>query len=305
MICDDVSVLLIDDDAMFAEELTQFLTQQGLHLRWISTLTDIVAEVARFGPDIVLLDQFVGNHDSLSVLAQLRHSTDAGMIMLTGNMDMTDRIVALECGADDFVLKASGPRELFARIGAVLRRIRRGTEADSGRDGQARPVRAQPGPLSMDSIWHVDVRMRQVHAPDGTEVALSAMMFDALVLLAGRGGRVVTRMELSLRLLGRSHAPADRTVDNLVSGLRRRLMKHSPGQAVVRSVRGQGYAFTLFAVSPTDASHDAVLAGRELETPLDEGARCATPSDEARSQDISGDSNAIRSTPDARRRSAV
>lgn len=232
-------VLLVEDDAAFAEELCAFLTSHGALCHWLPSLGDILAQVEQIAPDVVVLDQFIGGHDSLTILRALRGRFRGGVVMLTGNEDMTDRIVALECGADDFVAKSAGPHELHARLRAVLRRtslMKAAQEVTGGGDG--------PSPLA----WRIDKATGQLQAPGGAFVPLSKALLAAVSLLARNRGRIVTREALSQHLLGRSQSPGDRSVDNLISQLRRRLETMLPGEPVIRSVRGQGYVFLPFSL---------------------------------------------------------
>ena len=228
---DTVQVVLVEDDAAFAEDLVEFLQAHGLSVHWLDSLQDMVATVLRLQPDVVVLDQFVAGRDSLLLLPELRRRYSGGLLVLTGNQDVTDRILALETGADDFVAKSLGPREMLARLRAVLRRVRP--------PASAAPLAAAPsGPA-----WHIDVLRHQVRAPDGTMLRLTGAEFQALVFLAQRAGRVVSREEVSEAVLDRPFSALDRSVDNLVSRLRKALEAHFVDEPVIRSVRGRGYVF--------------------------------------------------------------
>jgi two-component system, OmpR family, response regulator len=238
------TALLVEDDAAFADELAEFLARHGVACHWLASLGEVLAWVDEIAPDIVVLDQFIGGHDSITILRDLRAGFQGGIVMLTGNQDMTDRIVALECGADDFVSKLAGPRELHARLRAVLRRTGPNLVAQT-RDARA----ADP----LVTAWRIDKATGQLQAPGGGFVPLSKGLLAALLLLARNRGRTVTREELSLHLMGRSQVPGDRSVDNLVSQLRRRLEHLLPGEKVIRSVRGEGYVFLPFSLPPSAA----------------------------------------------------
>ncbi len=234
------NVVLIEDDEAFAEELVDFLDAHGVHAHHFASPKGLELHIERLEPDLVILDQFVGGKDLLSVMSDLRKHFHGGMIVLTGNQDAVDRVVALECGADDFVSKSLGSRELLARIRAVLRRA------------IPQPVHArapQPVVEAPQGAWVVDQRRQEVRAPNGAALPLTAMQFDALVFMARNAGRLMTRDELSEAVLHRPFTPLDRSLDNLLSNIRKRIEVHVEGEPVIRSVRGRGYVFTAFALS--------------------------------------------------------
>ncbi len=229
---ESATVVLVEDDAAFAEEMVEFLEAHGLATTWIGELADVLAAVDRIEPDIVVLDQFVAGRDSLLLLPELRRRYAGGLLVLTGNQDVTDRILALETGADDFVAKSLGARELLARVRAVLRRARPAAARPAG-DGESGP----------GAQWRVDTLRQEVRAPDGTPLRLTGAEFQALLYLAARAGQVVAREDISLAVLNRPFSALDRSVDNLVSRLRKVLEPHFGDEAVIRSVRGRGYVF--------------------------------------------------------------
>ena len=231
---DSAQVVLVEDDPSFAEELVEFLEAHGLSVHWLNSVQDVVTTVLRLQPDVVVLDQFVAGRDSLLLLPELRRRYRGGLLVLTGNQDVTDRILALETGADDFVAKSLGPREMLARLRAVLRRVRPAPSTPASMASPATPI----GPA-----WQIDLLRHQVRAPDGSMLRLTGAEFQALVFLAQRAGRVVSREEVSETVLDRPFSALDRSVDNLVSRLRKALETHFVDEPVIRSVRGRGYVF--------------------------------------------------------------
>jgi two-component system, OmpR family, response regulator len=222
-------VLIVDDDARLFELLESYLAQNG-----------IVAESARDGQigltllaaggyDAVLLDVMMPGLDGLGVLRKIRNESSGGrgdlpVIMLTAKGDETDRVVGLELGADDYLPKPFSPRELLARLRAVVRR------------SQAREVKKK---VVVSGVG-VDLESRRVER-DGSAVELTGLEFDVLVALIQRAGRVVPRAAL-LELAGRSDViVSDRTVDVHVSHLRKKLGDDPP--RLIRTVRGIGYMF--------------------------------------------------------------
>lgn len=239
------NVVLVEDDCVFAEELIDFLESHGIQTTWFATMDQRITEIVELNPDIVVLDQFVAGHDCLTSLVDLRRSYRGGVLVLTGNMDVVDRIVALETGADDYVAKSLGPRELLARLRAVLRRV-------APADSSANPVppNAPAAGATVAAVtrqpWTIDLRRHLVVAPDGVPLALTNLEFEAVDYLSRNAGRLITRDELSLALLARPYTPLDRSVDNMLSRIRKALEPHMQDEPAIRSIRGRGYIFAGF-----------------------------------------------------------
>ena len=229
---DPPTIVLVEDDAPFAEELVEFLDAHGIKAIWFDTLTGRLEDIVGLQPDLLVLDQFVAGHDSLTSLAELRRRYHGGVLVLTANTDAVDRIVALETGADDFVAKSLGPRELLARLRAVLRR-----------------VRPAPGTAAQAGRWVIDRRRQLLMAPDGTALKLTGAEFAALVFMSENAGRLISRDELSATLFNRPFAPLDRSVDNIISRIRKVIEPYMPGETAIRSVRGRGYIFVGFEIT--------------------------------------------------------
>ena len=216
-------VLLIDDDARLAELLVAYLTPQGVALTHAPGGQAGLAQVAAGGWDAVLLDVMMPGLDGLAVLRQLR-AKDARLplLMLTARGDESDRVVGLELGADDYVAKPFSPRELLARLRAVVRR--------------AAPA-AVAARIAAAGV-EVDVAGRQAWV-DGAPLELTALELDLLTVLVQRAGRVVPRAAL-LELAGRDDTTVgDRTIDVHISRLRKKLGE--PAAARLKTVRGIGY----------------------------------------------------------------
>ena len=218
----EVRVLLIDDDARLAELLVGYLEPQGIALVHAGGGQAGLAALPA-GFDVVLLDVMMPGMDGLAVLRKLREAGHrVPVIMLTARGDEADRVVGLELGADDYVGKPFSPRELLARIRAVLRRA--APEATSEK-------------LSAAGIT-VDTGSREAWV-DGRSVELTGLEIDLLVALLRRAGRVVPRQAL-LELAGRGDvAVGERAVDVHISRLRKKL--GDEGAARIRTVRGVGY----------------------------------------------------------------
>jgi DNA-binding response OmpR family regulator len=218
-------VLLVDDDARLFELLARYL---GPHDVALDHAPDGGRGLALFEAgayDAVLLDVMMPGMDGLEVLRRLRQKSGVPVLMLTARGDEADRVVGLELGADDYVAKPFGPRELLARLRAVLRRTQ---------------TREPNERLSAGGVV-VDVASRRVTV-EGREVYLTALEYDLLVTLLRRAGRVIPRASL-LPLAGREEVVGERTVDVHVSKLRKKLGDDPRQPKLLQTVRGVGYVF--------------------------------------------------------------
>ena len=214
-------ILIVDDDHGLRETLGDFLGQEGYDTLEAANVAEARVHLRAGAPDLLLLDLNMPGGDGLSFAAEVRASASTPIIIISGKGQMVDRVVGLELGADDYLAKPFSPRELLARLRAVLRR----TQAAQGE-------RINLGSLS------VDVEARSVRVSDAL-IDLTGLEFDLLVALVRRAGRVVPRSAL-LELAGRSDVTvSDRTVDVHVSHLRKKLGDDPP--KLIRTVRGVGY----------------------------------------------------------------
>lgn len=219
-----VRVLLIDDDARLFELLGDFLREHDVVLEAAASGVAGLEALALAPFDAVLLDVMMPGLDGLETLRKIRERSTIPVIMLTARGDEADRVAGLEHGADDYVPKPFGPRELLARLRAVLRRLQPGVAAPR---------------LSAAGI-EADVQARSVRV-EGRDVELTGLEFDLLVAMLRRPGRVVPRHTL-LALAGRGDVTVgERTVDVHVSRLRRKLGDDPGKPQRIRTVRGVGY----------------------------------------------------------------
>jgi len=224
-------ILVVDDDREIRDLLARFLEKHGFR---VTTARD-GRELRRALPNgnfaLVVLDLMLPGEDGLSLLRWLRENGGrTPVVMLTAMGEETDRIVGLELGADDYVPKPFNPRELLARIRAVLRRAE-GAPAEA----------AQPPATFRFAGWTLDTGRRRLLDPSGAEVALTGGEFELLRILAERAGRVLTRDMLMDLLHGRATGPFDRAIDVAVSRLRRKLDDDGKAPALIKTVRGGGY----------------------------------------------------------------
>ena len=223
-------ILIVDDDSEIRDLLGRYLRKHGYRVDAAAdgrAMTRLL-ETGRF--DLVVLDLMLPGEDGLSLCRRLRASSDLPIIMLTAMGEETDRIVGLEMGADDYLPKPFNPRELLARIKAVLRRG----------GGQHRPDEQAAAGLEFDG-WRIELGRRELLDPDGAPVPLTSGEFDLLLALAERPQRVLTRDQLLDLTRGRSAQPFDRSIDVQLSRLRRKIEVDRKAPQLIKTVRGGGY----------------------------------------------------------------
>jgi len=224
-------ILIIDDDDALCELVTEYLEPLGFEIESVHR-GDLGAERALAGShSIVVLDVMLPGMNGFEVLRRIRAESKVPVLMLTARGDDVDRIVGLEIGADDYLPKPFNPRELVARIRAILRRAK-SDEADDDAAGKALHV----GDVQLDLGTRVVRR-------GGEIVELTAVEFDLLQKLLRASGRIITREELSKDVLGRSTSPFDRSIDMHISNLRRKLGHQIGDVERIKTVRGVGYIY--------------------------------------------------------------
>lgn len=224
-------LLIVDDDQELCAMLAEYLGLEGFTTQIVGTGPAALERLAQGGVDLVVLDVMLPELSGFEVLRRLRVASRVPVVMLTARGEEVDRVVGLEMGADDYLAKPFSPRELLARIRAVLRRM-------SGEGQQVHGV-LQWGPLRLD------LRARKAEVKD-QDLELTAAELRILELLVRADTRTVTRDELMTQALGRRLLPTDRSLDTHVSNLRRKLGKVTD-RVSVQSVRGTGYALALSA----------------------------------------------------------
>ena len=221
-------ILVVDDDPGIREVLCDYLGQHGYRASGAASAAEMDREMAASPPDLIVLDLMMPGEDGLSVVRRLSGGSGPPIVMLSAMGEDTDRIVGLELGADDYLAKPCNPRELLARVRAVLRRPR--DEVDAG------------GPVLAFAGWRLDLLRRELTRPDGRPVALSAGEFALLRAFAERPGRVLTRDQLLERARGADADVFDRAMDVQISRLRKKLDDGS-GLEMIQTLRGEGYMF--------------------------------------------------------------
>jgi two-component system, OmpR family, response regulator len=224
-------ILVVEDDRDIRGLLADFLKREGFSVEVAEDGAAADRALVRVTPDLVILDLMLPGEDGLSICRRLRARGAIPILMLTAKNDDIDRIVGLELGADDYLGKPFNPRELLARIRAILRRA----------EGAARPDERRRRAFAS---FVIDLDARSVERTDGTIVPLTSSEFDLLACFVERPRRVLTRDQLLDWTRGRSADPFDRTIDVTVSRLRKKLETADPSApALVTTVRNGGYLF--------------------------------------------------------------
>jgi DNA-binding response OmpR family regulator len=222
-------ILLVDDDMELCNSLKRLLRMDGLDATAVHDAGMGAHEAIYGGHALVVLDVMLPGGDGRLVLRKVRAVSDVPVIMLTARGDESDRIAGLEAGADDYLPKPFNPRELVARVHAVLKR-----RAPSDRQATGVIV---VGDLEIQLVRRKVLRQ-------GVEILLTGAEFDILRLLLGSLGKVVSRDEIAEVCLGRPVGPFDRSVDNHISNLRKKLGPLYEGADRISSLRGSGYVYT-------------------------------------------------------------
>lgn len=218
-------LLLIDDDQELTSMLSTYLQREGFVVQ-VANDSQLGLRQAIAGPyELLVLDVMMPGLDGISLLRQIRQHSKVPVIMLTAKGDDIDKVLGLELGADDYVAKPCLPRELVARIRAILRRVQQ---------QQDEPTEVRVGPLALEP------GSRQAWV-DGQQIQLTGAEFSVLWVLACQAGRLVSKAELSLQALGKTLTQYDRSLDVHISNIRQKLGKRADDQAWIEAVRGKGY----------------------------------------------------------------
>lgn len=224
-----VRILLVDDESSLREPLAEYLVRQGFVVSAASSAAQARSLLLQENPDIVLLDIMMPGEDGLSLCRHIAETRELPVILLTAKGEPMDRIVGLEIGADDYVVKPFEPRELVARIKSVLRR--------SARNGSS----PQEDALYEFEGWRLDPVKRKLTDPQGVTVPISSAEFRLLLAFLDHPRQVLDRDRLLDMVQGREAHLFDRAVDNQVSRLRRKVEQGAREPRLIQTVRGGGY----------------------------------------------------------------
>lgn len=224
-------VLIVDDDTRLSAMLSDYLSANGFSVNKAANGATGLAELSRRQPDIVVLDVMMPGMDGFETCRRMRAASDVPILMLTAKGDETDRIVGLEIGADDYLPKPFNPRELLARLRAILRRRNGGSGA---------PVK-----LLRFGRLEIDPGSRTVRI-DGQERGLTSYQFDILVTLAENAGRILSREQLMDTVRGEELDAFDRSIDVYISRIRAAIEADPKQPRRIVTVRGSGYVFARY-----------------------------------------------------------
>jgi two-component system response regulator CpxR len=229
-------VLVIDDDRDLCELLEEYLSREGFRVETVQDGEEGLERALAGSYGVIVLDVMLpGRRNGFDLLKEIRARIDTPVLMLTAKGEDVDRIVGLEMGADDYLPKPFNPRELVARLRAILRRVN--SELVRTSPGAA-TTRYTVGDVEMETGTRTVLRT-------GRSVELTAVEFSLLEMLLLRAGNIVTREVLTRSVLGRSLTPYDRAIDVHVSRLRKKLGRDDRGAERIRSIRGSGYIYVL------------------------------------------------------------
>lgn len=229
-IADSANLLLIEDDMALAQWISDFLQERGFQVTHFSRGDIALAQWQQHQADLILLDLMLPGVNGLEICRQIRQQSDIPVLMLTAQGEELDEVLALESGANDYLIKPIRPRALLARIQNVLRRLQLPQHSTTEME------QLQFGVLTLSKVSH---RVRLADA----EISLSATEFKLLWLLAGNAGTVLSRQQVFLHMTGRDYDGLDRRIDMLISVLRRKLNDNSSQPLRIKTIWGKGYLF--------------------------------------------------------------
>lgn len=230
-------ILAVEDDEAIRDLLSRIFQNEGAQARVVGTIREFRERLAIDDPTICIVDIGLPDGDGLSLVSELRMAGDRGVVVLTGRSSELDQVLGLELGADDYIVKPFRQRELLARVKAVARRLRGNTPAPAQPESNTRMKRVVHG-------YDIDVGARLVRAPDGQEVDLTTAEFDVLAVLVSHRGQAVSRDDIVKEVKGAAWHASERTIDGLVSRLRKKLPMHLTGKSFIKTLHGIGYMVT-------------------------------------------------------------
>jgi two-component system response regulator CpxR len=229
-------ILLIDDDEELCELVSEYLTVEGFQVESVHDGAEGLEKASSENYDLAILDVMLPKMNGFDVLRNLRERSRLPVLMLTARGDDMERIVGLEIGADDYLPKPFNPRELVARIRAILRRIPENGEGFA------------PGEKIQVEDIEVSISARSAKR-DGEDLNLTAVEFDLLAALLREAGKVVKKEDLSETVLDRKLSPFDRSLDMHISNLRKKLGERAGGEERIKTIRSVGYIYTVVGSS--------------------------------------------------------
>lgn len=223
-------ILVVDDDREICELLDEYLSKSGYSVATVSDGRALSTYLQQHGyPDLVLLDVMLPGDDGFTLCQKIRRDSNVPIIMLTAVSDETDQIIGLEIGADDYIAKPFSPRELMARIKALLRRA------------EFRQPAKESGRCIRFADWSLDTLSQQLVNDDGSQMDLTGSDFILLSLFLQHPGQVLDRDTISDATRGRETLPMERGIDVQISRLRQKLGDNGKSPRIIKTIRGSGY----------------------------------------------------------------
>ncbi len=235
-------IAIVEDDPDVARIIEQVLGDFSFRTVWCRSAADLLRRLRTLTPDLCIIDLGLPDMDGLEVMQRVRAQSACGIVILTGRAHVSDRVMGLELGADDYVLKPFEPRELVARVRSILRRRETG-------HGAATPARE----IAEFGNWRFNLGNNTLHASNGDELLLSTSEAELLKVFVSHPNRILQREQL---MGTRDLAPTDRSIDVRISRLRRKLEPDPLGPAFIKTVYGAGYLFLATVKWPAEESTD-------------------------------------------------
>lgn len=229
----EVEILCVDDDPGIRRALSRYLSSVGYQVDTVGSGEEMRQYLKNKQPDLILLDLELPDSNGLELAKELRKETGAGIIILTGSEEQIDKIIGLEVGADDFMQKPFDERELLARIHSVLRRT-----------GQIAKTQSNDNTIARFGNWTVDLTAHTVSDQYAEEVVLTSHEFQLLTILIHNANKVLSRDQIMDKMSGRDWIPSDRSIDVLVSKLRKKIESDHTQPSLIKTIRGSGYILT-------------------------------------------------------------
>ena len=224
-------LLLVDDERSIREPLAQYLQRNGFRVTAVDSAAEARLRLSANAIDLVILDIMMPGEDGLSLCRHIRETSDTPVILLTAKSEETDRIVGLEMGADDYVLKPFSPRELVARIKVIFRRVATGGQRVAGADGASYAFAG----------WMLKSQERTLVDGEGVSLPLSTAEYNLMIAFVTRPNHVLSRDQLLDITQGREANAFDRAIDNQISRLRKKIEEDPKNPKLIKTVWGGGY----------------------------------------------------------------
>jgi two-component system torCAD operon response regulator TorR len=239
----DAQILVVDDEILTRQCLNDYFSEEGYTVFCAASAeqAEIIIKTERI--DIILLDIRLPGKDGLTLTRELRVHSEIGIILITGRQDDIDRLIGLECGADEYITKPFNPREILARTKNLIRRVHHFTET----------LPSNPSLHTIKSFdsWQLNMDRRLLINEDQTMQQLTEGEFQLLNILMIHSGQVLSRDKILERIRNREWVPSDRTVDVLIGRLRKKLGDEPANPEIILTIHGTGYLFTPKVLSPS------------------------------------------------------